>query len=77
MKFDVLGVGNALVDETFYVDKSFVDATELFFNQFKSISYQEQENILHAAVESARQKLDQARLRLAEHNKAHHGEQVD
>ena len=46
MKFDVLGVGNALVDETFYVDKSFVDATELFFNQFKSISYQEQENIL-------------------------------
>ncbi|MBT7375858.1 MAG: electron transport complex subunit RsxC [Porticoccaceae bacterium] len=38
---------------------------------------QEQENILHAAVESARQKLDQARLRLAEHNKAHHGEQVD
>jgi sugar/nucleoside kinase (ribokinase family) len=46
MKFDVLGVGNALVDETFYVDKSFVDATELFFNQFKSISYQEQEEIL-------------------------------
>jgi electron transport complex protein RnfC len=38
---------------------------------------QEQENILHAAVESARQKLDQARLRLAEHNKAHHGEQLD
>ena len=46
MKFDVLGVGNALVDETFYVDKSFVDATELFFNQFKSISYLEQEEIL-------------------------------
>ena len=46
MKFDILGVGNALVDETFYVEKSFVDSTELFFNQFKSISYQEQEKIL-------------------------------
>ena len=46
MKFDVLGVGNALVDETFYVDKSFVDNTDLFFNQFKPISYQEQEGIL-------------------------------
>lgn len=46
MKYDVLGVGNALVDETFYVEKSFVDATDLFFNQFKSISYEEQEKIL-------------------------------
>ena len=46
MRFDILGVGNALVDETFYVEKNFVDATELFFNQFKSISYQEQEEIL-------------------------------
>ena len=46
MKFDVLGVGNALVDETFYVEKSFLDTTELFFNQFKSISYQDQEDIL-------------------------------
>ena len=43
MKFDVLGVGNALVDETFYVEKSFLDTTELFFNQFKSISYQDQD----------------------------------
>ena len=25
MKFDIVGVGNALVDETFYVDKQFVD----------------------------------------------------
>ena len=35
MKFDIIGVGNALVDETFYVDKQFVDSTDLFFNQFK------------------------------------------
>ena len=46
MKFDILGGGNALVDETFYVEKSFVDSTNLFFNQFKSISYQDQEDIL-------------------------------
>jgi sugar/nucleoside kinase (ribokinase family) len=46
MKFDILGVGNALVDETFYVEKSFVDSTDLFFNQFKSISFQDQEDIL-------------------------------
>ena len=46
MKFDILGVGNALVDETFYVEKSFVDSTDLFFNQFKSISYEDQEDIL-------------------------------
>ena len=46
MKFDILGVGNALVDETFYVEKSFVDSTDLVFNQFKSISFQDQENIL-------------------------------
>ena len=46
MKFDILGVGNALVDETFYVEKKFVDSTNLFFNQFKSISYQDQEDIL-------------------------------
>ena len=30
MKFDIVGVGNALVDETFYVDKQFVDSTDLF-----------------------------------------------
>ena len=46
MKFDILGVGNALVDETFYVEKNFVDSTDLFFNQFKSISYEDQEDIL-------------------------------
>ena len=40
------GVGNALVDETFYVEKNFVDSTDLFFNQFKSISYEDQEDIL-------------------------------
>jgi len=43
MKFDVIGVGNALVDETYYVNKDFVDSTDLFFNQFKSISFEEQE----------------------------------
>jgi electron transport complex protein RnfC len=37
----------------------------------------EQKNILVAAVEAARQKLDQAKGRLAEHMKAHSGEQVD
>ena len=41
-----MGVGNALVDETFYVEKNFVDSTDLFFNQFKSISYEDQEDIL-------------------------------
>jgi electron transport complex protein RnfC len=37
----------------------------------------EQKNILVAAVEAARQKLDQAKGRLADHMKAHSGEQVD
>jgi len=37
----------------------------------------EQRNILVAAVEAARQKLEQARGRLAEHLKQHNGEQVD
>ena len=46
MKFDIVGVGNALVDETFYVDKQFVDSTDLFFNQFKAITFEEQELIL-------------------------------
>ena len=46
MKFDVLGLGNALVDETFYVEKEFLEGTDLFFNQFKSISYENQEAIL-------------------------------
>ena len=45
MKFDILGVGNALVDETFTL-KKLVDSTDLFFNQFKSISYEDQEDIL-------------------------------
>ena len=46
MKFDIVGVGNALVDETFYVDKQFVDSTDLFFNEFKAITFEEQELIL-------------------------------
>ena len=37
----------------------------------------EQRNILVAAVEAARQKLEQSRGRLAEHLKQHNGEQVD
>lgn len=37
----------------------------------------EQKNILVAAVEAARQKLEQAKGRLAEHIKEHKGEQVD
>ena len=37
----------------------------------------EQKNILVAAVEAARQKLEQAKARLAEHIKEHKGEQVD
>jgi electron transport complex protein RnfC len=37
----------------------------------------EQKNILVAAVEAARQKLDQAKGRLADHMKAQSGEQVD
>ena len=36
-----------------------------------------QKNILTAAVEGARQKLEQAKGRLAEHIKQHNGEQVD
>ena len=35
MKFDILGVGNALVDETFYVEREFVDSAGLNFNSFK------------------------------------------
>ena len=42
---DIVGVGNALVDETFYVDKQFVDSTDLLHNQFKAITF-EQELIL-------------------------------
>jgi ribosome-associated translation inhibitor RaiA len=42
---------------------------------------EEQKNILSAAVEGARQKLEQAQLRLQEHINAHsqtkNGEQVD
>ena len=37
----------------------------------------EQKNILVAAAEAARQKLEQARGRLAEHLKERNGEQVD
>lgn len=46
MKFDIVGIGNALVDETFYVEREFVDSTDLFFNQFKAISFEDQEEIL-------------------------------
>ena len=53
MKFDVIGVGNALVDETYYVNKDFVDSTDLFFNQFKSISFEEQEKILSKLPEGS------------------------
>ena len=38
MKFDILGVGNALVDETFYVEREFVDSAGLNFNSFKPFS---------------------------------------
>ena len=40
MKFDILGVGNALVDETFYVNREFVDSTGLNFNSFKPFSFE-------------------------------------
>jgi len=46
MKFDILGVGNALVDETFYVSREFVDSTGLNFNSFKPFSFEEQEQII-------------------------------
>ncbi len=46
MKFDILGVGNALVDETFYVSREFVDSTGLNFNSFKPFSFEEQEEII-------------------------------
>ena len=46
MKFDILGVGNALVDETFYVNREFVDSTGLNFNSFKPFSFEEQEQII-------------------------------
>ena len=32
---DILGVGNALVDETFYIEEDLVRKTNLNFNQFK------------------------------------------
>ena len=40
---DILGVGNALVDETFYIEEDLVRKTNLNFNQFKQISYSEQQ----------------------------------
>ena len=46
MKFDILGVGNALVDETFYVNREFVDSTGLNFDSFKPFSFEEQEQII-------------------------------
>ena len=46
MNFDIIGVGNALVDEIYYVSKEFIDKTALNFNQFKPISFQEQERII-------------------------------
>ena len=42
---DILGVGNALVDETFYIEEDLVRKTNLNFNQFKQISYSEQQEI--------------------------------
>jgi sugar/nucleoside kinase (ribokinase family) len=42
---DILGVGNALVDETFYIKEDLVKKTNLNFNQFKQISYSEQQEI--------------------------------
>ena len=35
---DILGVGNALVDETFYIEEDLVRKTNLNFNQFKQIN---------------------------------------
>tara|TARA_B100002052_G_scaffold108032_1_gene99530 strand:+ start:5074 stop:6060 length:987 start_codon:yes stop_codon:yes gene_type:complete len=46
MKFDIVGVGNALVDETFYVKREFVDSTGLNFNSFKPFSFEEQEELI-------------------------------
>ena len=46
MNFDIIGVGNALVDEIYYVSKEFIDKTALNFNQFKPISFKEQERII-------------------------------
>ena len=43
MKFDILGVGNALVDETYYVSRNFVDSTGLPFNHFHPITHEQQE----------------------------------
>tara|TARA_B100000214_G_scaffold83372_1_gene56699 strand:+ start:1885 stop:2871 length:987 start_codon:yes stop_codon:yes gene_type:complete len=51
MKFDILGVGNALVDETFYVERKFVDSAGLNFNSFKPFSFDEQEEIISSITE--------------------------
>ena len=51
MKFDILGVGNALVDETFYVEREFVDSAGLNFNSFKPFSFKEQEEIISSIPE--------------------------
>jgi hypothetical protein len=40
-------------------------------------STDEQKNILNAAIEGAKQKLEQAKARLAEHVEQQNGEQVD
>lgn len=49
MKFDIVGVGNALVDETYYVTKDFVDSTGLPFNHFHPVTHEQQEAIISSA----------------------------
>ena len=50
MKFDIVGVGNALVDETYYVSRDFVDSTGLPFNHFHPITHEQQETIISSAT---------------------------
>lgn len=46
MKFDILGIGNALVDVSNSVSIDFIDKISLPFNQFKQLTFQEQEEII-------------------------------
>ena len=53
MNFDIVGVGNALVDETYYVQRDFVDSTGLPFNHFHPLTHEEQEKIIDSVPDGS------------------------
>ena len=53
MKFDIVGIGNALVDEIYYVSRDFVNSTGLPFNHFHPITHEQQETIISSAQKNS------------------------